>query len=125
VADQIGCPTSARDIAAALRSIALRASDGAADTPWGTYHFVNAGEASWYELARHVFGFERLRRREIAVNPIESAAYPTRAKRPRNSRLDTTQIRENFGFAPRPWQKAIDEILAELTENKRTEVRVQ
>jgi dTDP-4-dehydrorhamnose reductase len=114
VHDQIGCPTSAQDIATALQEIVIRAL-GDETTPWGTYHFVNAGEASWNELAQHIFGFQE---RRGAVRPqveaISTSSYPTPARRPANSRLDTTQITKEFGIVPRPWPSAVDEILMEL-----------
>jgi len=112
VADQHGCPTSARDIAEALQRIALRAIDDP-ETPWGTYHFVNSGETSWHGLAEHIFEFAGASRPQIEAIP--SSAFPTPARRPANSRLDTSLIAEKFGIAPRPWQQAVDEILAELT----------
>jgi dTDP-4-dehydrorhamnose reductase len=111
VADQHGCPTSARDIAEALQRIALRAIDDP-ETPWGTYHFVNSGETSWHGLAEHIFEFAGASRPKIEAIP--SSAFPTPARRPANSRLDTGLITEKFGIAPRPWQQAVDEILAEL-----------
>lgn len=111
VADQHGCPTSARDIAEALQRIALRALDDR-DTPWGTYHFVNSGETSWYGLAEHIFEFAGAP--QVQVEAIPSSAYPTPARRPANSRLDTSLIVEKFGITPRPWREAVDQILAEL-----------
>jgi dTDP-4-dehydrorhamnose reductase len=112
VADQHGCPTSARDIAETLQRIALRAMDDPA-TPWGTYHFVNSGETSWHGLAKHIFDFQGMPRPDVEAIP--TSAYPTPARRPANSRLDTSLITEKFGIKPRPWPEAVDEILAELT----------
>jgi dTDP-4-dehydrorhamnose reductase len=111
VADQHGCPTSARDIAEALQRIALRTMDDP-NTPWGTYHFVNSGETSWHGLAEHIFDFAGAPQPQIEAIP--SSAFPTPARRPANSRLDTSIISEKFGIVPRPWQQAVDEILAEL-----------
>lgn len=111
VADQLGCPTSARDIAEALQRIALLTLDDP-DTPWGTYHFVNSGETSWHGLAEHIFASAGEPR--PVVEAIPSSAYPTPARRPANSRLDTSLIAEKLGIVPRPWQDAVDEILAEL-----------
>jgi len=111
VADQYGCPTSARDIAEALQRIALRAMDDD-ETPWGIYHFVNSGETSWHGLAEHIFEFAGAG--QVHVEAIPTSAYPTPARRPANSRLDTRLITENFGITPGPWREAVDEILAEL-----------
>jgi dTDP-4-dehydrorhamnose reductase len=116
VADQHGCPTSARDIADALQSLALRAIEDP-NTPWGTYHFVNWGETSWHGLAEHIFDWQAQRgSARPDVTAIPSSNYPTRASRPANSRLDTSKITEKFGIAPRAWTEAVDEILAELAE---------
>jgi dTDP-4-dehydrorhamnose reductase len=114
VSDQRGCPTSAYDIAVALQLIALRVLSDA-DMPWGTYNFVNAGEASWHDLAEHIFDHEaKLGRPRPILGAIPTSGYPTPARRPANSRLDTTLITEKLGIAPRPWQEAVDDILAEL-----------
>ncbi len=116
VADQIGCPTSARDIAQALRLMALRAIDDSS-TPWGVYHFVNSGECSWHGLAEYIFeDQERRGYKRPKVQAVLSSAYPTEARRPSNSRLDTSLILNKFGIAARPWREATDEILAELAE---------
>jgi len=123
VADQYGCPTSARDIAEALQLIALRAMEDP-ETPWGTYHFVNAGETSWHGLAEHIFDWqERRGAARPELEAITSADYPTAAKRPANSRLDTRLIARRFGITPRAWQEAVDEILSELAAMSEGEVR--
>lgn len=114
VADQIGCPTAAADIAATLRTIALRMIDDPA-APVGTYHFVNDGEARWCDLARHIFAASaRLGGPVAEVEAITTAEYPTRARRPANSRLSTRRLRTDYGIVPRGWQEAIDEIVAAL-----------
>lgn len=114
VSDQIGCPTSAADIASALRVIALRMmSDRAA--PTGIYHFVNAGEASWAGVASEIMSLSRERGAGFArVLPISTAQYPTWAKRPANSRLDTAKLRRDYGVAPRSWREAVSDIMDEL-----------
>ena len=111
VDDQRGCPTSASDIAAALQSIVLRLlTDPAA--PAGVFHFVNAGSASWHELANAIFDIAvRAGRPRPEVVAIRTADYPTRAARPANSRLDTSKITREFGIVPRDWQTAVAEII--------------
>ena len=114
VADQHGCPTSARDIAAALKTITLRMI---ADTeaPTGVYHFVNAGETSWAGLATEVFALSAAAGGPSAtVEGIPSSDYPTPARRPTNSRLSTEKLTRDYRVAPRPWQDAVAEIVAEL-----------
>lgn len=112
VADQIGNPTGACDIAEAAIIIAGRFITDRGQAS-GTWHFVNAGEASWHALATHVLG-----RTDadggVVVDPISTADYPTRAHRPADSRLSTRRIADDFGITARPWQQAINEIVAEL-----------
>jgi len=117
VADQIGCPTSAADIAETLLTLTERMlSDKSA--PTGTYHFVNAGQASWHDLATHVFKRAAQHGRTAPkVDAITTADYPTPAKRPANSRLATDKIAEDFDIAPRPWQDAINDILETLLKD--------
>jgi len=109
VNDQRGCPTSAHDIAETLLTSATK--DGAA----GTYHFVNAGEATWCELARFVFERAAL---DVEVEAITTDQYPTPAKRPANSRLSTAKLRQTFGIAPRPWQEAVGEVVDALVRGE-------
>lgn len=114
VQDQEGCPTSARDIADALKTIALRMIDDP-DAPTGVYHFVNAGSTTWAGLAREIMALSAARGGPSAtVEGITTADYPTPARRPSNSRLDTFKITRDYGIAPRPWKDAVAEIVAEL-----------
>ncbi|HJQ42863.1 MAG TPA: dTDP-4-dehydrorhamnose reductase [Jatrophihabitantaceae bacterium] len=104
VNDQIGSPTWVRDLAAAL--IAL----GSADVPGGVLHYVNTGQASWFELAREVFrlvGADPER-----VRPVSSEQFPRPAPRPAWSVLSTTSWTNRDLPAPRSWQAALAECLA-------------
>lgn len=114
VADQQGCPTSALDIAATLLTIVRRlVEDDAA--PGGTYQFVNAGEATWHDLATHVFGRAAGHGRPAPkVAAIATAQYPTPARRPANSRLATAKLARDYGIVPRHWRAAVDEIVDAL-----------
>ena len=112
VADQRGCPTSAADIAEALVTIALRMMNDPS-APNGTYHFVNSGEATWHEFAARIFA-EQTAFTPPVVDAITTADYPTRARRPANSRLATARITRDFGVQPRPWEEAMRDVLAEL-----------
>lgn len=114
VDDQMGCPTSARDIADALKIITLRLIADV-DAPSGIYHFVNAGETSWAGLAREVFALSAAAGGPYAsVEGIPSREYPTPAQRPFNSRLSTDKLARDYAIVPRPWQAAVAEIVAEL-----------
>ncbi|QEH79373.1 dTDP-4-dehydrorhamnose reductase [Sphingomonas sp. C8-2] len=114
VDDQRGCPTGAADIAATLRTIALRLVEDPA-APTGVYHFVNAGEASWCELAREIFALSAAAGGPSAeVEAITTADYPTPAKRPANSRLSTAKIITDYAVRPRDWRAAVRDIVGEL-----------
>lgn len=114
VEDQRGCPTGAADIAEALLTLAERRIAGRG--PAGTFHFVNGGEASWYELACAIFGQVAAQGGAVpVVRPIPTSAYPTPAKRPANSRLATAKIARDHAIAPRDWRIMLDEIVAALT----------
>ena len=112
VDDQIGCPSNASDIAETLLSVA--ASPNAS---YGTWHFVNGGEASWHDLAARIFANMKQRGLKTpSLHAIPTSQYPTPAQRPANSRLSTLAIERDFGIKPRHWHDAIDEILAERFE---------
>ncbi len=114
VDDQHGCPTSATDIAQTVLTIADRMIS-AADAPTGTYHFVNHGEATWCEFARAIFDMAARRGRSAPlVHAIPTSEYPTPARRPANSRLDTGKLRRDYGITPRPWTTSVEEIVASL-----------
>jgi len=110
VDDQLGCPTSADDVATTLLTLALRGVSGSC-----TLHFVNGGEASWFDLARFVFDRAKAAGHTTpALSPISSIAYQTPAKRPANSRLSTARIAERYGIHPRHWREAIGDVVDTL-----------
>jgi dTDP-4-dehydrorhamnose reductase len=114
VADQLGCPTSADDIARAILHILGRIETG----PYGTYHFVNGGEATWHALAEAVFARAATHGRPApSVEPIPTSDYPTPAARPANSRLSTAKIGRDYGITPRDWRGAVDEIVDALVKD--------
>lgn len=114
VADQRGCPTSAADIAGTALTMVHRLIEDP-QGPTGIYNFVNAGDATWFDLARHILQKAALRGGPATeVLPITTTDYPTRVQRPANSRLDTAKLTADFGIHPRAWQTAVDQILEEL-----------
>lgn len=116
VDDQIGCPTSAEDIASVLATIALRLVDDGA-SPAGTYHFSNDGPVTWCGFAREIFRQQREAGHKVAdVVAITSADYPTLARRPSNSVLSVEKLERDYGIQPRPWANALKETLAVLSE---------
>lgn len=114
VDDQHGNPTSATDIAQALAVIVRRLVEDA-DAPLGTYHFVNSGEATWCGFAREIFVQAGAAGHKVpVVEAIPTSAYPTPARRPANSRLDTAKLTRDFGIEPRPWRAAVSDVVATL-----------
>ena len=114
VTDQHGSPTSAADLADALRTIVLRLIEDA-DAPTGIFHFSNAGATTWADFAREIFRQSGLRGGTVAeVAAITTADYPTPARRPANSLLSHTAIRNAYGVTPRGWEAALSDILNEL-----------
>jgi dTDP-4-dehydrorhamnose reductase len=114
VADQHGCPTFAGDLAGALMRVTLALVERPAGLA-GTYHFVNDGEATWAEFATAIFQASARRGGPTTrVRAIATADYPTPARRPANSRLATTRIRDAFGITPRRWEAALEEALDAL-----------
>jgi dTDP-4-dehydrorhamnose reductase len=117
IADQIGAPTGAELIAdstvVALRQ-ALRSPEVA-----GIYHLAAAGSASWHEYATLVIDCGRASGHPMmvqAVNPIPTSQYPTPAKRPLNSRLDTEKLRKTFSIHLPDWRSGVTRMLKEVLE---------
>jgi dTDP-4-dehydrorhamnose reductase len=75
----------------------------------GLYHMAAAGETSWCGFARTILARAGL---ATPVVPIATADYPTPARRPRNSRLDCTRLRADFGVALASWEEALAEVAA-------------
>jgi len=113
VNDQLGCPTSADDLANVLRRVLWRLE--AESPPYGIYHLVNSGEATWHDLAKAVFDQAQAAGYKVPVlKAIPTSGYPTPARRPVNSRLDTKKLRRDFGVSLRPWQEAVSDVVAAL-----------
>lgn len=119
VADQRGCPTAAGDLAAALRTVTLRLIADP-DAPVGTYHFTNAGDATWADLARATFEYSALTGGPTAdVRDISTAERPAAAKRPRDSRLSGDRLKRDYGIVARPWREALAEVVAGLGRERK------
>ena len=117
IADQIGAPTGA-DLLADLSAHMLRAVQQRPELA-GTYHAVAAGETSWFGYARHVIEFARARGEDIRVAPeaidaVPTSAFVTAARRPANSRLDTSKLRHTFGLQLPHWQTGVERMLTEV-----------
>ena len=113
VADQAGAPTSAADVAGAIRAIVQQL--GGRNHKWGTYNFTGAGTVTWHGFAEAIFELAApWRGPPPRVEAITTAEYPTPARRPKNSVLDCTRISEVFRIVPRPWRQALAEVIREL-----------
>ena len=107
VNDQIGSPTYTPDLSRLLADMILT-------DKYGRYHATNEGLCSWYEFACEIFKQAKL---DVKVTPVSSAAFPVKAKRPHNSRMDKSKLTEN-GFELLPgWQDALSRYLSELEKN--------
>jgi dTDP-4-dehydrorhamnose reductase len=113
VADQHGCPTATIDLARALLAAAVA---GAADQArWGTYHFAGTGATTWHGFASEIVSAAaRPDGRPVRVIPIGTKDYPTPAKRPANSELDSSRFAAAFGYRSAPWQARTREVVEAL-----------
>ena len=111
VADQIGGPTPASAIAEAVLTIARRLHEGSA--PGGTWHFSGAPDVSWADFARAILAQAGL---ACTVRDIATSAYPTPARRPANSRLDSTSFAATFGVARPDWHAGLAQVVRELRQ---------
>ena len=122
VDDQIGAPTSARRIASVTSMIIARV---AADRSLGgLYHLAPSGFVSWHGFAQALISAAIaqgavLKADAAAVKSIPSSAYPTRAARPRNSRLDTSKLRSTFNVDLPDWRDDMAEFIATLRKEER------
>lgn len=114
VGDQFGGPTYAGDIAKTLIEIANQILAGK-ENAFGVYHFTGKPYVSWYEFAKAIFveaESQNILKKSPLVNRIATSDYPTPAKRPANSRLDLTKIKQVFNIEPSDWQVALKNIKA-------------
>ena len=115
VGDQIGAPTWARGIAEATALVLARCGApgdaGALSEKSGLYHMTAAGETSWHGLAEAIVDWMRATGQPVRckkVHPIPTSDYPTPAKRPANSLLDCTKLRETFGIVMPDWREMLE-----------------
>ena len=108
--DQVGSPTSAKDLAGAILSIIQHPK---LQTLTGTevYHYSNEGVCSWYDFAKAIFSFSDL---GCFVKPIDTKDYPTPAKRPHYSLLNKAKIKHDFEITIPYWQDSLKTCLNTL-----------
>ena len=108
VNDQIGSPTYTYDLARLC-------VDMIQTKEYGTYHATNEGICSWYEFACEIFKQAKM---DVIVHPVDSTQFPTRAVRPKNSRMNQTEL-DKHGFTRLPsWQDALERYLDTLDQHQ-------
>ena len=126
VADQWGNPTSALDIADAILHAAARLHEGAGTS--GIYHLAGTGEANWSGFARHILDTSRVLGGPWArVRDIATMDYPTKARRPANSRLSSAKFADVFGWNAPDWRQSTEAVVERLAQGvaRRLETGVQ
>lgn len=105
IADQIGTPTYARDLAEAILQIV------GTNKNFGIYHFSNEGVASWYDFTQAIFEYKDI---ATLVNPIKTEQYPTPARRPHYSVMDKARFKSTFGISIPYWRASLRRCLEEM-----------
>ncbi|MEO1042788.1 MAG: dTDP-4-dehydrorhamnose reductase [Pseudomonadota bacterium] len=115
VDDQRGAPTSSDTIAETLLTVAQSIVGSGDGAPFGLYHLVAAGEASWADFAQAIFEESAAQGGPSAsVMPITTAEYPTKATRPAYSVLDTTKLRNAFDVILADWREPVGAIVTDV-----------
>ncbi|MBD2118112.1 MULTISPECIES: dTDP-4-dehydrorhamnose reductase [Microcystis] len=112
VVDQVGSPTWAKDIAAAITQLLINA-----DNPAGIYNFTNSGVASWFDLTKAIFEEAKTSGIPLKIQrviPITTAEYPTPAVRPAYSVLSGQKISQQLGYIPPYWRDSLKAMLNQL-----------
>lgn len=109
--DQVGTPTYAKDLAKAILDILPKITNNQTEI----YNYSNEGVCSWYDFAKEIMKMAKL---TCKVNPIETAQYPTPAKRPHYSLLNKTKIKNDYTVDIPYWKDSLDECLKALGERK-------
>ena len=112
VVDQVGSPTWAKDIAAAITHLLINA-----DNPAGIYNFTNSGVASWFDLTKAIFEEAKISGIPLKIQrviPITTAEYPTPAVRPAYSVLSGQKISQQLGYIPPYWRDSLKAMLNQL-----------
>jgi len=99
IADQVGTPTYAIDLANAIFDVIASGSSA-----YGIYHYSNEGVTSWFDFARAIFDISKT---DVKVNPIPGSAYPTKATRPAFSVMDKSKIKATFNIEIPYWRDSL------------------
>ena len=109
VNDQIGSPTYAMDLAKTIVRVISSKSDA-----YGLYHYSNRGQISWFDFVSKVFEFKGI---SISLKPIKTTDFPSLAKRPKFSVLDTSKIQENIKVEINDWEESLKLALTKMYES--------
>ena len=112
VADQKGRPTYAKDLA--ITTMKMIEAINAGKTIKGVYHFANMGETTWYDFADKIKAIAGL---DCVLNPVETKDFPTPAKRPSYSVLDTSKIEQDLAIDIRHWEDALTDCIDHINLN--------
>lgn len=105
VNDQIGTPTNAVDLAEVLIKIIMATKKNQpSNDNFGIYNFSNEGQCSWYDFAKKIFEFNKIK---IDLKPIPTIEFPTPAKRPKYSVLDKFKIKTTFDVQIKTWEESL------------------
>ena len=115
VADQRGCPTATPDIAEAILAVCEALEKKRDPRPFGTFHFAGTGATTWHGLAVAVVAAQaEFTGKRPRVEAIGTKDYPTLARRPANSELDSSLFVATFGYQAKPWQERVGEVVKVL-----------
>ena len=106
IADQVGTPTYAMDLADCILQIISSGKDA-----YGTYHYSNEGVASWYDFAKAIFDISGTK---VKALPIRTSEYPTRAVRPAYSVMDKSKIKQTFNIEVPYWRDSLITCISKL-----------
>jgi len=106
IADQVGTPTYAIDLANAIFDIIVSSSKS-----YGIYHYSNEGVTSWFDFAKAIFDISET---DVSVNPIPGSAYPTKATRPAFSVMDKSKIKDTFDIEIPYWRDSLVECIKQI-----------
>ena len=109
--DQVGTPTYARDLAAAILHMLPQLENEDVET----YHYSNEGVLSWYDFAKEIMKMAKI---TCQIDPIETKAYPTPAKRPHYALLNKGKIKADFNLEIPYWKDGLDDCLRKMGERK-------
>lgn len=108
IADQVGTPTYAIDLANTIFDIIQSENKS-----YGLYHYSNEGVTSWFDFAKAIFDISNT---EVKANPIPGSAYPTKAKRPAFSVMDKSKIKSTFNIQIPYWRDSLVECIKQLNK---------